>query len=104
MRKAFLIVGNMDDVVRGNLNPENALVGVVLVESNGGKNGPIIHKRMKAKRPPVKFPRHPLFNKLRNAYADKELVNGFICPHKGHDLSSEIPDKNGVITWPASWA
>ena len=37
---------------------------------------------------------------LEAAYADTRLKAGLICPHRGADLSTFQPDKNGCVTCP----
>ena len=37
---------------------------------------------------------------LSEAYAERTLINGTICPHRGTDLSAIMPDDAGAITCP----
>ena len=37
---------------------------------------------------------------LSQAYAQRTLINGTICPHRGTDLSGITPDESGFITCP----
>ncbi len=46
---------------------------------------------------------HGYFSWLHNlsqAYAERTLINGTICPHRGTDLSGIASDDSGVITCP----
>ncbi len=37
---------------------------------------------------------------LTAAYADHQLIDGHICPHRGTDLTGIVPDDDGVVTCP----
>ena len=37
---------------------------------------------------------------LTAAYADRQLIDGHICPHQGTDLAGIVPDHAGVVTCP----
>ena len=42
----------------------------------------------------------PWIRKLEAAYADTRLKKGLVCPHKGADLSTFVPDEKDFVTCP----
>lgn len=42
----------------------------------------------------------PWLHDLSEAYADRRLIDGHICPHRGADLTGFVPNDDGVITCP----
>ena len=50
--------------------------------------------------PPYPYDNVPWLQGLSEAYADRTLINGTICPHRGADLSGVATDQSGVITCP----
>ena len=50
--------------------------------------------------PPYPYDNVPWLQDLSEAYADRTLINGTTCPHRGADLTGVVPDHSGVITCP----
>ena len=50
--------------------------------------------------PPYPLGYFPWLHDLNQAYAERTLIKGTICPHRGTDLSGITPDDAGVITCP----
>ena len=50
--------------------------------------------------PPYPYENVSWLHGLSEAYADRTLINGHICPHRGAELTGIVPDEDGVVTCP----
>ena len=50
--------------------------------------------------PPYPYENVAWLHDLSEAYAERTLINGHICPHRGADLTGIVPDDDGVVTCP----
>ena len=50
--------------------------------------------------PPYPYDNVGWLHGLSEAYAERTLTNGHICPHRGTDLTGIFPDDDGVVTCP----
>ena len=50
--------------------------------------------------PPYPYENVPWLHELSQAYAERTLIEGTICPHRGTDLAGFVPDDDGVVTCP----
>ena len=49
---------------------------------------------------PYPYENVPWLHELSQAYAERTLIKGTICPHRGTDLAGFVPDDDGVVTCP----
>ena len=49
---------------------------------------------------PYPYENVPWLHDLSEAYAERTLINGHICPHRGADLTGIVPDDDGIVTCP----
>lgn len=84
---------------------EGAIFAFVLMAEPGGLNpDPLatVYRRRQCRRAMPEFPSHvaPWLPRLSAAYADKTLVDGHICPHRGASLQGLPVDAEGCVVCP----